>query len=211
MNTIHEKLEENLLEAKGMRLPQKHSRYFCKNEIKLPKKSLVIMCGTPGSGKTTLAQQICTQSNKAIHIDIDYIFDTTTQKLYPKAIYLTETDIDKIAEESFEKAYQKAEKALAEDNTIIWDNLGIFPTDRAEVLNKLKDKYTFAILVVVNCDKTEAVLRSIKRGDTQNRTDLIINTDMYLQLQLQNLTKYFIGFDEVYFIDGTQEVTVKEP
>ena len=34
---------------------------------------------------------------------------------------------------------------------------------------------------------------------------------MYLQPQLYQPSKYFIGFDEVYIIDGTQEVTVKEP
>ena len=100
---------------------------------------------------------------------------------------------------------------LANGNTVIWDNLGIFPTERAEVLNGLRTKYDYAILIVVNCDKLQAILRSIRRGDSQNRTYLILNTHTYLQLQLQNPTKYFIGFDEVYIIDGTQEVTVKEP
>lgn len=210
MNISDKTLEEDWLKATA-KIPNKCSRYFYKSEIKIPKKSLVMMCGTPGSGKTTLARQICTQLNKAIHIDIDYIFDTTTKELYPNAMYLTETDIDTIAKEAYEKVYQKAEKALAEDNAIIWDDLGIFPTGRAEVLNELKEKYTFAILVVVNCDETQAIIRSINRGDTQNRTNLIIGTNKYLQLQLYQLTKYFIGFDEVYIIDGAKEVTVKEP
>ena len=63
----------------------------------------------------------------------------------------------------------------------------------------------------MNCDKLQAIIRSIARGDTQNRTNLILSTDMYLQPQLYQPSKYFIGFDEVYIIDGTQEVTVKEP
>lgn len=57
----------------------------------------------------------------------------------------------------------------------------------------------------------QAIIRSIARGDTQNRTNLILSTYMYLQPQLYQPSKYFIGFDEVYIIDGTQEVTVKEP
>ena len=112
---------------------------------------------------------------------------------------------------AYDKAYRNAEEILANGNTVIWDNLGIFPTERAEVLNGLRTKYDYAILIVVNCDKLQAILRSIRRGDSQNRTYLILNTHTYLQLQLQNPTKYFIGFDEVYIIDGTQEVTVKEP
>ena len=79
------------------------------------------------------------------------------------------------------------------------------------MLTKINDKYSSAILVILNCDKLQAVIRSISRGDTQNRTNLILNTHTYLQLQLYQPSKYFIGFDEVYIIDGTQEVTVKEP
>ena len=79
------------------------------------------------------------------------------------------------------------------------------------MLTRLKDKYSSAILVILSFDKLQAVIRSINRGDTQNRTNLILGTDMYLQLQLYQPSKYFIGFDEVYIIDGTQEVKVKEP
>lgn len=209
MNISDKILEEDWLKART-KLPNKRSRYFYKSEIKIPKKSLVMMCGTPGSGKSTLAQKICMQSN-AVHIDIDYIFDSVTKELYPNAQYLSAKDIDFIAKDAYEKAYQNAEEVLAKGNTIIWDNLGIFPTDRVEVLTRLKDKFSSAILVILNCDKLQAIIRSISRGDTQTRTNLILNTHTYLQLQLQNPSKYFIGFDEVYIIDGTQEITVKEP
>ena len=147
----------------------------------------------------------------SIHVDIDYLFDCATKTLYPNAQSLSVEDIDLIAKEAYDKAYRNAEEILANGNTVIWDNLGIFPTERAEVLTRLKDKYYSSILVIMNCDKMQAIIRSIRRGDSQNRTYLILNTHTYLQLQLQNPTKYFIGFDEVYIIDGTQEVTVKEP
>ena len=192
-------LEEDLLKATA-KLLNKRSRYFYKNEIKIPKKSLVMMCGTPGAGKTTIARKICSQLKDSIHVDIDYLFDCATKTLYPNAQSLSVEDIDLIAKE-----------ILANGNTVIWDNLGIFPTERAEVLTRLKDKYYSAILVIMNCDKMQAIIRSIARGDTQNRTNLILSTDMYLQPQLYQPSKYFIGFDEVYIIDGTQEVTVKEP
>ena len=203
-------LEEDLLKATA-KLLNKRSRYFYKNEIKIPKKSLVMMCGTPGAGKTTIARKICSQLKDSIHVDIDYLFDCATKTLYPNAQSLSVEDIDLIGKEAYDKAYRNAEEILANGNTVIWDNLGIFPTERAEVLTRLKDKYYSAILVIMNCDKMQAIIRSIARGDTQNRTNLILSTDMYLQPQLYQPSKYFIGFDEVYIIDGTQEVTVKEP
>ena len=146
MNMSDKILEEDLLKAK---LPNKRSRYFYKSEIKIPKKSLVMMCGTPGSGKSTLARKICMQSNKKTHIDIDYLFDTTTKDLYPNAKYLTAENIDLIAKEAYDKAYRKAEEALAQEESVLWDNLGIFPTERAEVLNGLRAKYDYSILLVV--------------------------------------------------------------
>ena len=149
--------------------------------------------------------------SSAIHIDIDYIFNSVTKELYPNAQYLSAEDIDFIGKDAYEKAYRNAEEVLAKGNTIIWDNLEIFPTDRAKVLTRLKDKYSSAILVILKCDRLQAVIRSINRGDTQNRTNIILGTDKYLQLQLYQPSKYFIGFDEVYIIDGTQEITVKEP
>lgn len=210
MNIAEKKLEENLLLAKtGLRLSNKTSRYF--SEIEIPKKSLVLLCGTPGAGKTTIARKICSQLKDSIHVDIDYLFDCATKTLYPNAQSLSVEDIDLIAKEAYDKAYRNAEEILANGNTVIWDNLGIFPTERAEVLTRLKDKYYSAILVIMNCDKMQAIIRSIARGDTQNRTNLILSTYMYLQPQLYQPSKYFIGFDEVYIIDGTQEVTVKEP
>lgn len=208
---LEKKLEENLIEAKGLNLSAKRSRYFYKNEIKIPKKSLVLLCGTPRAGKTTVAKKICKQLANATYIDIDYLFDSSAKELYPNEEYLTEEDIDCIAKEAYDKAYGSAKEGLEKENIVVWDDLEIFPTDRAEVLKGLKGKYAYAILVVVNCDKLKAIIRSIKHGDTQTRTNLILDTYTYLQLQLQNPTKYFIGFDEVYIIDGTQEVTVKEP
>ena len=178
MNISDKTLEEDWLKART-KLPNKRSRYFYKSEIKIPKKSLVIMCGTPGSGKSTLAQKICMQSS-AIHIDIDYIFNSLTKELYPNAQYLSAEDIDFIGKDAYDIAYRNAEEVLAKGNTIIWDNLERFPTDRAKVLTRLKDKYSFAILVILKCDKLQDVIRSINRGDTQNRTNLILGTDKYL-------------------------------
>ena len=153
-------LEEDLLKATA-KLLNKRSRYFYKNEIKIPKKSLVMMCGTPGAGKTTIARKICSQLKDSIHVDIDYLFDCATKTLYPNAQSLSVEDIDLIAKEAYDKAYRNAEEILANGNTVIWDNLGIFPTERAEVLNGLRTKYDYAILIVVNCDKLQAILRSI--------------------------------------------------
>ncbi len=210
MNIAEKKLEENLLLAKtGLRLSNKTSRYF--SEIEIPKKSLVLLCGTPRSGKTTVAKKICKQLANSTYIDIDYWFDSAVKDLYPNEEYLTEEEIDCIAKKAYGNAYRTAKESLEKEKVVVWDDLEIYPTDRAEVLQGLKGKYAYAILIVVNCNQLKAICRSIKNGDTQTRTNLILDTYIYLQLQLQNPTKYFIGFDEVYIIDETAEITVKEP
>lgn len=210
MNITEKKLEKNLKQAKSMILHKKQSRYFCKSEIKIPQKSFVLLCGTPGSGKTTVARKICEQFKDSVHIDIDYLFDCSTKELYPNKELLTGEDIDCIAENAFDKAYSSAKDSLEKRSVVVWDDLEIFPTDRVEVLNEL-DEYAYVILVVINCDSLKAIFRSINRGDTQTRTNLILDTHKYLQLQLQNPSKYFIGFNEVYIIDDAEKVTIKEP
>ena len=211
MQTAKKKLEENLIEAKKMGLPDKCGRYFYKNEIKIPNNSFVLVCGTPGSGKSTVAQKICMKIKNISYVNIDYLFDASAKELYPKKDFLTEEEIDCIARNAFDKAYKSAKEAFLKERTVVWEDLGIFPTDRAEVLSGLNSSYAYAILVILNCDKLLAIFRSLSRGDTQIRTELIPDTYEYLQLQLQNPTKYFVGFDEVYIVDGTREVTVEEP
>ena len=112
MNISDKMLEEDWLKART-KLPNKRSRYFYKSEIKIPKKSLVMMCGTPGAGKTTIARKICSQLKDSIHVDIDYLFDCATKTLYPNAQSLSVEDIDLIAKEAYDKAYRNEEEILA--------------------------------------------------------------------------------------------------
>ena len=76
---IAEILTENL--KKATKLPQKRTRYFIKNELKIPKKSLVVLCGTPAAGKSTVANVICEELMNSVHIEIDEICEEEVLKL----------------------------------------------------------------------------------------------------------------------------------
>lgn len=200
---IAEILTENLEQA--TKLPNKRTRYFIKDELKIPKKSLVVLCGTPAAGKSTVAYVICKEIMNSEHIDIDKIFEEEAVKL-AKEDFLTIEEENLAGKSTFEKALKKAETVLKSDGTAVWDDLCIFPKDREKILLGLEGKYEHSTLIVLEGEMAEIILRSIKRGDSQVRTKLIQDTYGYLQLQLQRVTKYFTGFDDVYIVKGNVSI-----
>lgn len=194
---IAEILTENLEQA--TKLPQKRTRYFIKNEIKIPNKSLVVLCGTPAAGKSTMANIICKEFMNSAHIEADKIFEEEALKLIEDEVLTIEQE-DLAEKRSFEKALKQAEVVLNSNGIVVWDDLAIFPKDREKILLGLEGKYDHSILIILEVEMVETVLRSIRRGDSQIRTKIIQDTYEYLQLQLQRVTKYFTGFDDVYIV-----------
>lgn len=209
MKFSREELEMNIEIARTM-ASNKRTRYFIKNEIQVPQNSIIVLCGTPGSGKSTLAQNICKKSKNTFRIDLDDFFNEATQKFYPNYHVLYEENLDVIAKEAYKNAFNTAKNLLSKKYTLVWEDMDILPTNRAEVLNELKGLYQQSILVVLKCNLELAITRSIMRGDTQNRTRLIPETYKCLQFQLNEISRFFIGFDKVYIVDGKDELRIKE-
>lgn len=201
---IAEILTENL--KKATKLPQKRTRYFIKNELKIPKKSLVVLCGTPAAGKSTVANVICEELMNSVHIEIDEICEEEVLKLITDN-FLTEEQENLAEKKSFERALKKAETVLKSYGIAVWDDLCIFPKDREKILFGLEGKYDHSILIVLERDITETIFRSIIRGDSQIKTKLIQETHECLQMQLQRVTKYFTGFDDVYILKGDVSIS----
>ena len=115
---IAEILTENL--KKATKLPQKRTRYFIKNELKIPKKSLVVLCGTPAAGKSTVANVICEELMNSVHIEIDEICEEEVLKLITDN-FLTEEQENLAEKKSFERALKKAETVLESYGIAVWD------------------------------------------------------------------------------------------
>lgn len=205
-----EELEMNIEMARTI-TPNKKTRYFIKNEIQVPHNSIIVLCGTSGSGKSTIAQNMCQKIKKTFIIDLDDFFNGATQKFYPNYHVLFEENLDVIAKEAYTNAFNTAKDLLSKNYTLVWEDMDIWPTDRANVLNELKGLYQQSILIVIRCDLEIAITRSIMRGDTQHRTKLIPETYKCLQFQLNEITRFFIGFDKVYIVDEKDELRIKEP
>ena len=205
-----EELEMNIEMARTI-TPNKKTRYFIKNEIQVPHNSIIVLCGTSGSGKSTMAQNMCQKIKKTFIIDLDDFFNEATQKFYPNYHVLFEENLDVIAKEAYTNAFNTAKDLLSKKYTLVWEDMNIWPTNRADVLNELKALYQQSILIVLKCNLEMAITRSIMRGDNQHRTKLIPETYKCLQFQLNEITRFFIGFDKVYIVDEKDELRIKEP
>ena len=209
MSRQEQLLQEDL--SKVTNLPNKRTQYFLGNEIEIPKSTLVMLCGTPGAGKTTLANRIHRKIQNSILISMDELFEEGYKELFNSSKILTQEDGNKIIRWGLENGSKEASEVLQNEGIVIWDDLTIFPTDRQKILNALEGRYQNSILIVIDLNIITALSRSIDRGDTAIRTFLIPDTYKCLQLQLQEAEKYFVGVDRVYIIDGTREIKIKEP
>lgn len=90
---------------------------------------MVVLCGTPAAGKSTVANVICEELMNSVHIEIDEICEEEVLKLITDN-FLTEEQENLAEKKSFERALKKAETVLESYGIAVWDDLCIFPKDR---------------------------------------------------------------------------------
>jgi predicted kinase len=130
------------------------------------KPSLIILCGIPFSGKTTLSKKLSSDLNFVV-VDLDDIkFEMFGNEIKDEEI--DQSNWDKI----YQKMYQKVESLLGEGSGVIHDT-GNFTIYERGLINKIAKKLNVPfVTIMVDIPVNIAKERLIKNRELKQRFDI---------------------------------------
>jgi hypothetical protein len=119
------------------------------------KPPLVVFCGVPGSGKTTIARILCKRIPGAVHIQTDAIRRMITRPKYtgPESAFV------------YNSCVQVAKEALISGRPVVLDGTFARSYHRAKAFTELQGLYGRFVLVYLVCSFDTARLRNASRMD----------------------------------------------
>jgi tRNA uridine 5-carbamoylmethylation protein Kti12 len=132
-----------------------------------PPALLLIVCGLPFAGKTTMSNQLASKLRDAVHVEIDQINSDRGLGLDGQSVPLAEWP------KTYEIAYERAAAALQSGQTVIFDATNYSRAQR-EVL-RLKARRASAESAVVFVDVSEPECRSrwLSNRESGERFDVL--------------------------------------
>lgn len=183
---------------------------------------LYVMCGIPGSGKSTVAQKVAARNEGTVIVSSDgmrekYFGDEN--KLYDKNVlkeqmaeYAKLFPLNEKAKKNighdfiFRKVDEACIDALRNGHDVIYDSTNLSCVSRARILHKFDGIRDKAYIVYVDCPLELALERNAKRARVVPE-DVIRR--MYSRLEppkeKENFKKGFINYDK----DWTAVITIK--
>jgi predicted kinase len=116
---------------------------------------LIIFCGIPGSGKTTIAKIVAERLGSVVHIQTDAIRSMISKPRYSR----TELRF------AYRSVTAVAREALKNEYDVILDGTFLKEEFRDEALHRLAGLYRSALLVHVACDFSVAYERNVARRE----------------------------------------------
>jgi hypothetical protein len=123
---------------------------------------LIIFCGVPGSGKTTIAHILCEKLKGSVHIQTDVIREMISRPNYnsPESAFV------------YDSCVQVAKEALRRGRPAVLDGTFARRTHRARALAMLQGLYGRCLVVHVVCGINTAERRNSSREQSVPRDRL---------------------------------------
>lgn len=119
---------------------------------------IIALCGPPGSGKTTLSQQLASEYNAKL-----YHYDEFKKGSKPQN-----------TKETHQRLYNQIKQDILQGNNVILDDLHTRLEWREPLLSTLKDIPCKKILIVMTTPLEECVRRNAERQGQARLSDFVI-------------------------------------
>lgn len=164
-------------------------------------KNLIIMVGVPGSGKSTIVNQLLTTRRYEVGDDRpvtvlstdDYIEAVAQSqgKTYSDVFFTTIKDAE-------QHLYSMLDRAIQNDHHIIWDQTNLSTKKRKMIMEKVPSTYRRRAYVMV-VDKETIVDRLYHRNNTGKVIPQTVIDSMFKQFEMPSVIE---GFDCIRYING---------
>ena len=138
---------------------------------------LYVLCGIPGSGKTTYSQQLAEKLNAKL-----YCYDKIPGSSHPKKFVMLHKQM-----------WMRISRDLREDHTVVCDDLHTTIKQRSDILNALKEVDCKKVLVVMTTPLEECLIRN--RNRKARLPDFVLE-DIHNKFEQPTLEE---GWDEIIF------------
>jgi predicted kinase len=127
---------------------------------------MLIVCGLPFSGKSTMSRNLARVLDQAVHIDIDQINAERGLGSDGQAIPLSEWPT------TYEIAYQRVNTALQSGRTAIFDATNYSRAQRDILRMKSRQAGAASVVVFVDVPESECRYRWLRNRETGERYDI---------------------------------------
>ena len=141
--------------------------------------TLYVLCGLPGSGKTTLSKML-SDKYSAVRYSLDEMRTSRGENNDRKLIH------------------SMILESLSEGFDVVYDDLNIYKTDRLNLLNSLKDIQCNKILIVMTTPLEECIIRD---SDRQRKIGEKIIKYLRGRYQPPTLEE---GWSDIFLINGKE-------
>jgi len=150
-------------------------RYFTQPSGEIGRTKLVVLvCGLPGTGKTTLAVALC-QKYGLVHLESDFL----RRKLFGRPTHLPEESI-----RLYNALYDRAEELLEEGYGLLLDSTNLIESHREICYRMTHEHGCKQIIIMLECSPNQVRTRLKKRVMAQGN-DANADWSVYLKLARQ--------------------------